>query len=49
MRELYTNLRALDAADADHILIEAVPNDDAWLAVRDRLMRATRGEADDMD
>jgi len=48
-RQLYTSLRALDAADADHILIEAVPNDDAWLAVRDRLMRATRGEADEID
>jgi L-threonylcarbamoyladenylate synthase len=48
-RALYANLRALDAANADAILIEAVPADDAWLAVRDRLMRATRGEDDDRD
>ena len=47
--DLYANLRALDAANADTILIEAVPEDDAWLAVRDRLSRATRGEDDDRD
>jgi L-threonylcarbamoyladenylate synthase len=46
---LYANLRALDAASADAILIEAPPSDDAWLAVRDRLARATRGEDDDRD
>ncbi len=47
--DLYANLRALDAANADVIVIEAVPEDDAWLAVRDRLARATRGEDDDRD
>lgn len=47
--ELYANLRALDAANADVILIENVPDDDAWLAVRDRLARAARGEEDDRD
>ena len=47
--DLYANLRALDAANADVILIEDVPDDDAWLAVRDRLARATRGEDDDRD
>ncbi len=47
--DLYANLRALDAANADVILIEAVPGDDAWLAVRDRLTRAARGEDDDRD
>ena len=47
--DLYKNLRALDAANADAILIEAVPHDDAWLAVLDRLTRATRGEDDDRD
>ena len=46
---LYANLRALDAANADAILVEAVPHDDAWLAVLDRLARATRGEDDDRD
>jgi L-threonylcarbamoyladenylate synthase len=48
-RALYANLRALDAADADAILIEQVPGDDAWTAVRDRLARATTGEQDDRD
>ena len=47
--DLYANLRSLDAANADVILIEAPPSDDAWLAVRDRLGRATRGEDDDRD
>ena len=47
--DLYANLRALDAANADVIVIEAPPADDAWLAVRDRLARATRGEDDDRD
>jgi len=40
-RDLYANLRALDAAGADAILILSPPTDDAWLAVRDRLARAT--------
>jgi L-threonylcarbamoyladenylate synthase len=43
--DLYANLRALDQAPVDAILIEAPPDDDAWLAVRDRLTRATRGDA----
>ena len=47
--DLYANLRALDAANADAIAIEAVPGDDGWLAIRDRLTRATRGEDDDRD
>jgi len=46
-RHLYANLRALDAANADAILIEAPPDDPGWLAVRDRLTRATQGEDDD--
>jgi L-threonylcarbamoyladenylate synthase len=47
--DLYSNLRTLDAANADVILIEAVPEGDAWLAVTDRLSRATRGVDDDRD
>ncbi|MBK7082075.1 MAG: threonylcarbamoyl-AMP synthase [Betaproteobacteria bacterium] len=47
--ELYANLRRLDAARADEILIEALPNDDAWLALRDRLARAAAGSDDDRD
>ena len=47
--DLYANLRALDAANVDVIVIEAPPAGDAWLAVRDRLARATHGEDDDRD
>ena len=47
--DLYAHLRALDAADADVLLIEDVPDEPAWLAVRDRLTRATHGEDDDRD
>ena len=47
--DLYAHLRALDAADADTLLIEDVPSDAAWLAIRDRLTRATHGEDDDRD
>jgi L-threonylcarbamoyladenylate synthase len=38
--DLYANLRTLDASGADLILVERVPEDEAWLAVRDRLLRA---------
>ena len=48
-RTLYANLRALDAAAVDAILIEQVPEGYAWAAIRDRLARATSGEADDRD
>jgi L-threonylcarbamoyladenylate synthase len=47
--DLYASLRRLDGANADVILIEAVPDEDAWLAVRDRLARAARGDDDDRD
>jgi L-threonylcarbamoyladenylate synthase len=47
--DLYANLRALDAVGARVILVEDVPGDEAWAAVRDRLERATRGEDDDRD
>lgn len=42
---LYATLRELDAGGYDRILVEDVPEGDAWLAVRDRLRRAAyRGE-----
>jgi L-threonylcarbamoyladenylate synthase len=47
--DLYSHLRALDVANARTILIEAVPDDAAWAAVRDRLVRATHGDDDDRD
>ncbi len=39
-RELYSNLRRLDKAGADLILVEQLPDEAEWLAVRDRLRRA---------
>jgi len=47
--DLYANLRMLDAVGATEILIEAVPEDDAWLAITDRLTRAVHAEDDDRD
>jgi len=48
-RMLYANLRALDSADADAILIERVPEGGEWIAIGDRIARATSGDADDRD
>ncbi len=39
-RGLYASLRDLDARGCDRIVVEAVPDDEAWVAVRDRLRRA---------
>jgi len=47
--ELYASLRALDAVGAREILVETLPADAAWLAVRDRVTRAVHGEDDDRD
>ena len=38
---LYSNLRALDAREADEIWIEEPPDGPDWIAVNDRLRRAT--------
>jgi L-threonylcarbamoyladenylate synthase len=40
-QELYANLRTLDARGADEIWIEAPPDRPDWVAVNDRLRRAT--------
>jgi L-threonylcarbamoyladenylate synthase len=40
-QELYANLRTLDARGADEIWIEAPPDGPEWVAVNDRLRRAT--------
>lgn len=40
---LYAALRAMDGAGADLILVEAPPQDGAWLGVNDRLRRAAHG------
>lgn len=40
---LYAALRAMDGVQADLILVEAPPQDGAWLGVNDRLRRAAHG------
>lgn len=44
--QLYAALRALDANRADRIVVEGVPDGQAWEAVRDRLARAAAGDPD---
>ncbi len=45
--DLYANLRSLDYAECDVILVEAPPAADPWLAVSDRLLRAAAGSGED--
>jgi len=47
--ELYANLRALDAAGCDAILVEEPPSATEWIAIRDRLTRAAAGAAAEED
>lgn len=42
-RDLYANLRTLDAAGTAMILVELPPTQNDWAAVNDRLMRAAAG------
>lgn len=42
---LYAALRAMDGVGADLILVEAPPQDGAWLGVNDRLRRAAHGSS----
>ena len=44
-QDLYTNLRALDKAGCARILVQEVPGDERWDAVRDRLVRAAAHES----
>lgn len=39
--QLYAVLHGLDEANLDRIIVELPPEQDAWLAIRDRLRRAT--------
>jgi len=41
-RVLYSALREVDAWGSDMVLIEMPPDEPQWLAIRDRLLRATR-------
>jgi len=47
--DLYTNLRTLDKAGCTRILVQAVPDGEAWDAVRDRLLRAATSIAESDD
>jgi L-threonylcarbamoyladenylate synthase len=40
-RAIYSELHACDAVDADLIVVEALPDDPEWHAIRDRLQRAS--------
>ncbi|MGH6692292.1 MAG: Sua5 family C-terminal domain-containing protein, partial [Gammaproteobacteria bacterium] len=42
---LYSNLRALDAARCDAILVERPPQGPGWIAINDRLGRAAAGSS----
>jgi L-threonylcarbamoyladenylate synthase len=49
--DLYSNLRALDKAGCEQILVQDVPSEEKWTAIRDRLARgaavgAAAGETD---
>ena len=45
--DLYTNLRTLDKAGCARILVQEVPDDERWDAIRDRLARAAAGASAD--
>ncbi|MBS0365088.1 MAG: threonylcarbamoyl-AMP synthase [Proteobacteria bacterium] len=47
--ELYNNLRTLDRAGCQRILVQAVPDGDRWDAIRDRLLRAATDVAQSDD
>jgi len=46
-KAMYGALRRLDDAGADVLLVEAVPDEPEWLAVRDRLTRAASSDFSD--
>jgi len=48
-RDLYANLRTLDKAGCEHILVQDVPNDERWEVIRDRLMRAASSVSESGD
>jgi L-threonylcarbamoyladenylate synthase len=48
-RDLYTNLRTLDKAGCQQLLVQAVPDGEPWDAIRDRLLRAASSVAESDD
>ena len=47
--DLYANLRTLDKAGCQQILVQDVPEGERWDAMRDRLLRAATGSAEGDD
>ncbi|HEX4389185.1 MAG TPA: L-threonylcarbamoyladenylate synthase [Steroidobacteraceae bacterium] len=47
--DLYNNLRTLDRAGCQRILVQAVPDGERWEAIRDRLLRAASSVAESDD
>jgi len=47
--DLYANLRVLDRAGCEQILVQDVPADERWEAIRDRLTRAAARIVEDDD
>jgi L-threonylcarbamoyladenylate synthase len=47
--DLYTNLRTLDKAGCQRILVQDVPEGEAWSAIRDRLVRAAGSVSESND
>jgi L-threonylcarbamoyladenylate synthase len=47
--DLYTNLRTLDKAGCQRILVQDVPEGEAWSAIRDRLLRAAGSVSESND
>lgn len=45
---LYANLRTLDKANCARILVQEVPADERWDAIRDRLQRAAAANVDEL-
>src|SRR5271170_6581804 len=48
-RDLYANLRTLDKAGCQQILVQGVPDGERWEAIRDRLRRAATSIAESDD
>src|SRR5579863_8965523 len=48
-RDLYANLRTLDKAGCQQILVQAVPDGERWDAIRDRLLHAASNVAESDD
>ncbi|MGH8305481.1 MAG: Sua5 family C-terminal domain-containing protein, partial [Steroidobacteraceae bacterium] len=48
-RDLYTNLRTLDKAGCQRILVQGVPESEPWDAIRDRLLHAASSVAESDD